>query len=107
MDGCDTMCELLEMFFPGQAQDPVHRTCLGKCEIWSDTASNVDSIRVSLYGKPREFREMIRIELFVGTIENQFMLLPSVGIVRGEHSITLAFCLATLNIGLTITRIQK
>lgn len=38
------MCELLEMFFPGQAQDPVHRTCLGKCEIWSDTASNVDSI---------------------------------------------------------------
>lgn len=55
MDGWDTMCELLEMFFPGQAQDPVHRTCLGKCEIWSDTASNVDSIRVSLYGKPREF----------------------------------------------------
>lgn len=50
---------------------------------------------------------MIRIELFVGTTENQFMLLPSVGIVRGEHSITLAFCLATLNIGLTITRIQK
>lgn len=28
---------------------------MGKCEIWSDTASNVDSIRVSLYGKPREF----------------------------------------------------
>lgn len=49
---------------------------------------------------------MTRIELFVGTTPNQFML-PSVGIVRGKHSITLAFCLATLNIGLTITRIQK
>ena len=50
---------------------------------------------------------MIRIELFVGITENQFMLLPSVGIVRGEHAITLAFCFATLNIGLTIIRIQK
>lgn len=51
----DETASFTEMFFPGQAQDPVHRTCLGKCEIWSDTASNVDSIRVSLYGKPREF----------------------------------------------------
>lgn len=50
---------------------------------------------------------MTRIELFVGITENQFMLLPSVGIVRVEHSITLAFCLATLNIGLTIIYIQK
>ena len=50
---------------------------------------------------------MTRIEFYVGTTPNQFMLLPSVGIVRGEHSITLAFCLAALNIGITVTSIQK